>query len=311
VEQSARDRVLLTTSNAVLALALVGVNLACSKGLSNPAMTFEVVKAGTRPSQNAGLTSNRSSSHTMSHSAEPLNADTGPKDPLLDDTSPVVDCGPPRDNPHGYEWGVASADGSCRTCERPPLTLQPCNPAIRAQDVTQSKLKANVGKKIRFYGVVDFPWVLCTKRGGRCACPNQCAAPLRLRHRGIPLVPIPSKQERINQRNAILNGTYNEPSEPQEHKNSESNSSYVLLALGGIGADTGSIRKLREYASDDGVLTCSGDENSICCPFALDRDTQKVRVIEVGLLLAGPPQWMPDSTVEYRLFVEDICRVAD
>lgn len=223
-----------------------------------------------------------------------------------------VDCGPPRDNPHGYEWGVTSADGTCQTCEQPPLTLPPCNPVIRTLDVSQNTLKTHVGKKVRFCGVVDFPGVNCTKRGGACACPNRCGAPLRLRHRGIAVTPLPSKQERIKQRNAILNGTtYEEPSEPQEHKTSKANSSYVLLVVGGLGEDTWLVPKLREYASDDGVLTCKGDDNSICCPFDLDRDTLKVRVMASGLLLAGPAQWMPDSTIEYRLVVQDLCRVAD
>ena len=307
MEWRTRQRVLASSRIALMLITLAGVGVACSTRFANSPTTFKEVKVSARRPQSVGSVSRSSDSHPANHSAAPSKADAGPKDPLLDD-SVAADCGAPQDNPHGYEWGVASADGSCRTCERPPLTLPPCNPGIRAQDVTQSKLKANVGKKIRFYGVVDFPWVLCTKMGGRCACPNQCAAPLRLRHRNVPIVPISSKQERISERNAILNGPYKKPSEPQEHKNFESNSSYVLLALGGIGADT---RSIREYASDDGVLTCRGDENSICCPFALNRDTQKVRVIASGFLLAGPPQWMLDDTVEYRLLIEQICRVED
>jgi hypothetical protein len=178
-------------------------------------------------------------------------------------------------------------------------------------DVTRSTLKANVGKNVRFYGVVDFPWVLCTRRGGQCACPNQCGAPLRLRHRATPLVPLASKQERIDERNAILNGTYKAPGETPEQKKARSNSAHVFLALAGVGADTESFRQMREYASDDGVLTCSGDDNSICCPIALDHETQKLRVIASGLLVAGEPQWMPESAVEYRLLVNDICRAED
>ena len=305
----ARDGLLFTSRIVLMVIAISGVSVACSKRTTHLPAMARLIKASTQSPQSAGATSESSPSPPQSDSAPPKTP-RAPRDPLLDD-SVDVDCGPPRDNPYGYEWGVTSADGTCQTCERPPLTLPHCNPAIRAQDVTQSTLKVNVGKKVRFYGVVDFPWVNCTKMGGPCACPNRCGAPLRLRHRRIAMTPLPSKQERINQRNAILNGTYKEPNDPQERKHSESNSSYVLLALGGLGTNPGLISKLREYASDEGVLTCNGDENSICCPFALDRDTLKVRVVAGGLLLAGPPQWMPDSTTEYRLLVQDLCRVAD
>jgi hypothetical protein len=118
------------------------------------------------------------------------------------------------------------------------------------------------------------------------------------------VVPIASKQERIKQQDAVLKGTYSEPSEPQANDSAELSASYVYLAFGGIGADAASSRQLRKYTTDAGVFTCVGDDVSICCPFPLDRESQKVRVIAGGLLLAGPPQ-------EYRLHLNDICRIAD
>jgi hypothetical protein len=118
--------------------------------------------------------------------------------------------------------------------------------------------------------------------------------------------PLPSKQARIKERNAILNAPYVPPSEPPVPPKPEA---YVLLALGAIRVDPESMRLLREYAPEDGVLHCHGDEVSLCCPFALDRATQAVPVIAGGVLAAGPPEYLTASAEEYRLLVEDICRV--
>jgi hypothetical protein len=173
---------------------------------------------------------------------------------------------------------------------------------LQATDVTAAALEANLERNVRLRGVVNFAGVLCTLRGGPCACSNACNAILRLVHRDTPRPALGSKAERLRKRDEELAKPYDPAAENQPFPVS------VLLALSEKGAFSGA--RFSDYATLDGVLGCPGDENSICCPFALDRASLTLRVIASGVLRATEPS-SEASEKEYRLALETLCRLPD
>jgi hypothetical protein len=121
-------------------------------------------------------------------SASPAPAAAEPKDPMLASDAPPIDCGQPLPNPHGFEnaWpSIVAArlpprDGSCKPCEQAPPKLIQCTRGERAAVIRSKDLSAHHGKLVRLEGNVAFHEVMCTKRGGRCACNNRCGAQLVL-----------------------------------------------------------------------------------------------------------------------------------
>lgn len=205
-------------------------------------------------------------------------------------------CGPAPDNPHGHEWGTTVADGSCRPCERAPEALGACGRPFRALDVSRTTLRANVGKRVRFHGTIGYYGVTCTTRGGPCACENRCGALLRLWTKKTSRLPLPSKEDRRREADAITRGAASYHIEPMDPTH---------VALESASPDGGG--RFSEYETGYG-LACEGDENSLCCPFALDRDSLKVQVVVEGTLRIAQD---PDDQPEFRLAVDDICRVPD
>jgi hypothetical protein len=98
------------------------------------------------------------------------------------------------------------------------------------------------------------------------------------------------------------------PYDPHAAEQALPNPASVLLTLSAGGS--AGVAIFADYATPDGALICPGDENSICCPFALDRDSLSVRVLASGLLLAASePIAGPEK--EYHLALETLCRLPD
>ena len=159
-----------------ISLALVLAGCTTDEGATRPVQSAHdrPPPAIATPSASAA----RPSPAASSASALPAAPLPEPKDPLLASSAPI-DCGQPLPNPHGFElW--PRRDGSCKPCEPAPATLRLCSPRERTAVIRSKDLSAHHGKLVRLEGSVAFPQVICTKRGGRCACNNRCGALLLL-----------------------------------------------------------------------------------------------------------------------------------
>ena len=209
-------------------------------------------------------------------SAEPPRAASGGcqgGDPLLNSCDPKG-CGAPPDNPHGYLLPSRTRDGSCRAQCRTPRPLAQCRD-LRAHALSLDALQNNVGRSTRIRGLLGFYPAWCTKRAGRCACANACWGTLRL-------VRAPDDwwgDPEVTARHGVVR---------------------LRAPPGAAGADD-----LSEFVNPEAELVCHGDDGSVCCPYALDHETNSADVIVSGKLTASP-----DNPGEFQISFSNVCRVS-
>jgi hypothetical protein len=97
-------------------------------------------------------------------------------DPLGRD---ALACGDPIDNPHGYAKLGVRPDGSCKTQCEPKPAPSVCK-HLAARPIDAAVLNNPPSGTVRLRGSLGVDRFLCTRRGGLCACNNQCSGTLRL-----------------------------------------------------------------------------------------------------------------------------------
>jgi hypothetical protein len=98
----------------------------------------------------------------------------------LDPLGPeALACGDPNDNPAGYAQLGVRPDGSCKTkCDATPAP--PVCKNLRARPLDSATLNSPPSGTVRLRGSLGVDRFLCTRRGGDCACNNQCSGSVRL-----------------------------------------------------------------------------------------------------------------------------------
>lgn len=79
----------------------------------------------------------------------------------------------------------------------------------------------------------------------------------------------------------------------------------VSLIVGTALEDASLAQRIVSYTNGFGALICSGDDGSLCCPFALDELSQTREVIATGTLLGHDA-----NSGDYQLTLESLCAAA-
>lgn len=177
-------------------------------------------------------------------------------------------CGAAPEDPHGHSISDRPRDGSCHACPSPPEMLRPCASRGEGDPTSLAASERLTQSDVILQGTLSFsPEPACSQADPGCACSQQCTAPLRL-----------------------------------EEKGGSDSGAHVLLLHGG--AWPWQDAALPNRASN--VVSCSGNELSLCCPFDLDPELHTAEVeIHGSLQLVDDG----DQGQQYGIVVDDICRL--
>lgn len=180
-------------------------------------------------------------------------------------------CGAAPEDPHGHSISDRPRDGSCHACPSPPEMLRPCDSPGERDPASLAASERLTESDVILQGTLGFsPQPDCGEADDPgCACSRQCTAPLRL-----------------------------------EKTQGGVGAAHVLLLHGGSWPwQKETLEDLPKRASN--VVSCRGNELSLCCPFELDpqRHTAEVEI-------HGSLQLVDDVEhgQQYGIVVDDICR---
>lgn len=190
--------------------------------------------------------------------------------PQVDPAGSSDGCGAAPEDPYGHAISSRPRDGSCRACPSPPETLRSCDAQDERDPTSLAASERLTDSDVILQGTLSFsPQAECGETDPGCACSQRCTAPLHL-----------------------------------EEKGGSAGGPHVLLLHGGTWPwQDETLSQFVEKSSS--VVSCSGNDLSLCCPFSLDpqRHTTEVE-IHGSLQLVDD-----DGGQQYGIVVDDICRL--